>query len=310
MTSSTCSTNAAIKSGKASETWASSGRLLPHWIREKYVDLMAGCSGVISSVERLSAWISIYLNGGVDPRTNIMIIPTFAFDAVTSAHSIAIGNPSDLPTFSIRGYGMGWGRFSYAGHDIIQHGGAASGVSAMITAAPTDGIAVIVLANADAKRAPMTDLTYYIARKLFRLSDDLDATPTLPHACGESRHVLSPVNLAGIYDNMGYGTVTLCSAESQSDVCLPVLADFRAVKGSPLNGSHDLFAVWGPVFSTHAVLVPFAGTGYQLRVGTLYPSGYERNITPFADWIIQADAEFVFEDGAVKGFGILHQQKP
>ena len=53
MTSSTYSIDAAIQTGKFTDTWTSFGRLIPPWIEEGFVDLNAGPGGVISSVEEL-----------------------------------------------------------------------------------------------------------------------------------------------------------------------------------------------------------------------------------------------------------------
>jgi CubicO group peptidase (beta-lactamase class C family) len=53
MTSSTYSIKAALQSGRFTDTWTSFGRLIPPWIEEEFVDLIAGPGGVISSVEDL-----------------------------------------------------------------------------------------------------------------------------------------------------------------------------------------------------------------------------------------------------------------
>lgn len=50
MTSSTYSINAALKTGRFTNTWTSFGRLIPPWIQEEYVDISAGFGGAISSV--------------------------------------------------------------------------------------------------------------------------------------------------------------------------------------------------------------------------------------------------------------------
>ena len=54
MSSSTYSIDAALRTGKFSSTWTSFGRLIPPWIEEGYVDLLAGPTGGISSVEDLA----------------------------------------------------------------------------------------------------------------------------------------------------------------------------------------------------------------------------------------------------------------
>jgi CubicO group peptidase (beta-lactamase class C family) len=50
MTSSTYSINAALKTGRFTNTWTYFGRLIPPWIQEEYVDISAGFGGAISSV--------------------------------------------------------------------------------------------------------------------------------------------------------------------------------------------------------------------------------------------------------------------
>jgi CubicO group peptidase (beta-lactamase class C family) len=54
MTSSTYSIDAALHTGRFTNTWTSFGRLIPPWIEENYVDITAGPGGVISSVEDLA----------------------------------------------------------------------------------------------------------------------------------------------------------------------------------------------------------------------------------------------------------------
>ncbi len=53
MNSSTYSIQAALQTGRFTDTWTSFGRLIPPWIEEEYVDLVAGSDGVISSVKDL-----------------------------------------------------------------------------------------------------------------------------------------------------------------------------------------------------------------------------------------------------------------
>ena len=50
MSSSTYSANAALKTGRLTNTWTSFGRLIPFWIKEEYEDISAGPGGAISSV--------------------------------------------------------------------------------------------------------------------------------------------------------------------------------------------------------------------------------------------------------------------
>ena len=61
------------------------------------------------------------LNGGVDPVTNVTIIPPAELEIITDAHSIVIpGADAQSSTYV---YGLGWGRGSYLGHDVSERCG-------------------------------------------------------------------------------------------------------------------------------------------------------------------------------------------
>jgi CubicO group peptidase (beta-lactamase class C family) len=134
MTSSTYSINAALKTGRFTNTWTSFGRLIPPWIKEEYVDLTAGSGGAISSVIDLVRhafsgtliisteaflqvpWVKTILNSGTNPDTNVTIIPFAQFNVISSAHSIVSPNVSaEVSTFSS---GLGWLRATLADHDV------------------------------------------------------------------------------------------------------------------------------------------------------------------------------------------------
>jgi CubicO group peptidase (beta-lactamase class C family) len=53
MTSSTYSIDVALQTGRFTNTWTSFGRLIPPWMEEEFVDLVAAPSGLLSSVEDL-----------------------------------------------------------------------------------------------------------------------------------------------------------------------------------------------------------------------------------------------------------------
>jgi hypothetical protein len=58
------------------------------------------------------------LNGGVDPVSNVTIIPSAGFEVITGAHSIV--SPNVSAEISTALYGLGWGRVSYLGHDVSE----------------------------------------------------------------------------------------------------------------------------------------------------------------------------------------------
>ncbi|KAI9446783.1 beta-lactamase/transpeptidase-like protein [Lactarius indigo] len=321
MTQSTYSIDEAVQSGKASETWTSFGRRIPPWMEGVEIELMAGPGGLISNVKELASWVKLYLNSGVDLDTNATIIPHGTLETITSAHYILFGYPTGLSA-TIVGYGPGWARFSVAGQDSLYHNGGAPGVSADITIPVLDGVGVVTLANADEKQPVLHDITVTVLRKLAGWTDESMPTNLSAHASTRSlfptsgpRHAreedpsatyeLALLDLTGTYDDVGYGTFTLCDALSMSGECRSVLDDFRLVYESSAGDSNTLFGSWPSVWTSHARFKPTNTTGrYLVDFGSLYPTGYGRNTTPFAHWSFHATADFVVEDAIVRGFGL------
>lgn len=64
-----------------------------------------------------SKWLKLLLRSGVNPQNNETLISRSSFDAITSPRGVVIGNPR-MPELSIAGYGMGWMRYSYQGHEV------------------------------------------------------------------------------------------------------------------------------------------------------------------------------------------------
>jgi hypothetical protein len=90
----------------------------------------------------------------------------------------------------------------------------------------------------------------------------------------------------------------LCSVHSSSPLCQNVLDAFRSIDPSlsTKSISHDLFASWITVFSTHIRFTFANDNQYSVSVGTIYPQGYVKNPTPFSTLVPFATAEFVMEN--------------
>lgn len=136
MSTTTFSPNAAREMGLLTQTWTSFGRRIPSGFPDDAVELMAGPGGIISSATDLvcrevhfrarniadssvlqTKWLAVLLNNGVDPVSNTTIIPSSAFEEITTAYSVMEGTPPS-PEMSIWGYGLGWVTFSYQGHNV------------------------------------------------------------------------------------------------------------------------------------------------------------------------------------------------
>ncbi|KAI0286671.1 beta-lactamase/transpeptidase-like protein [Russula aff. rugulosa BPL654] len=318
MTSSTYSIDGAVRSGKFTGTWTYFGRYIPPWLEEEYVDLMAGAAGVISSVEDLALWNRMYLNGGVDPKTNATIISPKNLDVITTGHSIESASSAEISTYV---YGAGWERFSVFGHDFISHTGAGPGVSTQIAAALEDGFGIVALVNADAKADAIQEIVLGLAQQALGLGykPPAPANNSVTSRSISPRHVSAGVTArvdrrgapsypqypdpAGTYSSAGYGTLVLCSARTSIPACKNIQNDVRALNGSLWPKSPDLFTDWGAVWYKHGYFSYTNGSSYEIDIGTIYPQGYGKNTTPFALTGEYTTAEFVVEDGQVIGFG-------
>ncbi|KAI0792523.1 beta-lactamase/transpeptidase-like protein [Abortiporus biennis] len=120
-------------------------RRIPILAKGDFVGILAGPGGILSSTHK---WLAMMLNHGVDPYTNRTIIPLRAYSEITYAHYIAFG--AGFPGSSIQGYGLGWARVSYQGHETVTHSGGVPGFTTQTIIMPFDGLAVIALVNQEA----------------------------------------------------------------------------------------------------------------------------------------------------------------
>ncbi|KAI0296713.1 beta-lactamase/transpeptidase-like protein [Russula brevipes] len=282
MSSSTYSIDAAIKTGRFTNTWTTFGRLIPPWIREDFADLIAGPGGVISSAKDLAPWVRTIMNGGINPDTNVTIIPPKQFKIITSPHSII--TPDLIPPLSTLVYGLGWILVSADGEDFLLHDGGAPGVSSLTIIARSSGIGIVALANADEKQEALTNITIAIGKNA------LNSPPPPLRQTNASFHLPNIIDRA-----------QLVSFLPES------LSDFRSVDKSLSPNSTDLLIAWDSVFVSHIRLTHANGTLFLASAGMIYPGGYGKNSTPFstlesADWVV----DFVVEKGCIVGFGVLH----
>ncbi|KAF7296905.1 F-box domain-containing protein [Mycena indigotica] len=110
--------------------------------------IWAGAGGIISSARDLSVWVATLLNQGRHPFTNRTVIPAEIVEHVALGASVSL-EKAEFPETSPKVYGCGQNRFSYRGHEIIEHGGSNPGFKTIVTRLPYDQIGLVVLTNDD-----------------------------------------------------------------------------------------------------------------------------------------------------------------
>jgi CubicO group peptidase (beta-lactamase class C family) len=149
----TVTTGAGVKPGDDaavphSRGWRLEGPLRP--LVPTIDDAWAGAAGIRSNVEDLSKWVRLQLNHGALPDG------TRVFSAAAQAQmwSLQVATPIGAPkpgleraTPQFAGYGMGWGLRDYAGHKVVSHGGALTGMVSTVQLIPDQHLGIVVLTN-------------------------------------------------------------------------------------------------------------------------------------------------------------------
>jgi hypothetical protein len=238
---------------------------------------------------------------------------------------------------SISGYGLGWSRLSYRGHDIVMHEGSAPGFSALVMFAPQDKVGFAILNNVDNQQMANKD----IAWRLFETAIGIEPMPAkrdAPIALNNDPRTPAPATVrekqsetnvssecnplpalnltmfAGTYESLGYGAgFELCTATSTSTLCRSVISNFTAAakaRGKKLE-TKDLYAVWPRLWTKHLRLTYGDNGNFGFRPGSVFAHGYGNDQTAFEiydhdiyDTEKNPRAEFVCDQDKVAGFGL------
>jgi CubicO group peptidase (beta-lactamase class C family) len=131
-----------------SRGWRLEGTLRP--LAPTIDDSWAGAAGIRSNVDDLSKWMMLQLNHGALPDGKVV----FSAAAQRQMWSLQIATPIGTPrpgleraTPQFAGYGMGWSLRDYAGHKVVSHGGALTGMVSAVQMIPDRQLGVVVLTN-------------------------------------------------------------------------------------------------------------------------------------------------------------------
>jgi CubicO group peptidase (beta-lactamase class C family) len=189
----------------------------------------ASAAGIRSNVEDLSKWVLLHLRQGKLPDGRQVFSAAAQRQMWSVQIPIAIGSPRPgleraTPQFS--GYGLGWSLRDYAGHKVVSHGGALTGMVSTVQMMPDQNLAVVVLTNQEESGAqsaivnhvfddvlglPASDWIagYKKAREdSIRRANDKEQKEAKARAAG-SKPSLPIDRYAGAYRDAWYGSVTL-----------------------------------------------------------------------------------------------------
>jgi len=120
------------------------------------IDNIAPAGAINSSVNDLSKWVRMQLNGGVFEGRRILkektLLETHMPQTVMrlddpNSRTVNIGT-------HVMSYGLGWVIQDYRGHSMVSHGGAIDGFRAQVTLLPEEHYGIIILANLGGNNMP------------------------------------------------------------------------------------------------------------------------------------------------------------
>jgi len=182
------------------------------------LDVTGAASSGTSTAADMSKLMLMFLNKGTYKNKRILKPETVA--EIFKRGMVSGIDFTDLPPISNATgfyYGLGVGSYDYAGHQIIEKGGALAGVRTIIVLVPDRNAGIVVLSNLNLTAFPEAVRAYFLnqllgidaeadQKKIFALNENLKklmAPPPGPNNPGKFNGTLQ--SLVGAYENNYYG---------------------------------------------------------------------------------------------------------
>lgn len=182
------------------------------------LDTTGAASSAVSTAADMSKLMLMFLNKGSYNGKQILKPETVA--EIFKRSMVSKIDFSDLPPISDKTgfyYGLGVGSYDYAGHQIIEKGGALAGVRTILVLVPDKNAGIVVLANLNLTAFPEAVRAYFLnqllgldpeagQKEIFADNEKLKtflAPPPAPKSPGKFNGTLQ--SLVGTYENDYYG---------------------------------------------------------------------------------------------------------
>jgi len=182
------------------------------------LDVTGAASSGTSTAADMSKLLLMFLNKGTYKDKRVLKPETVA--EIFKRSMVSAIDFTDLPPISDKTgfyYGLGVGSYDYAGHQIIEKGGALAGVRTTLVLVPDKNAGIVVLANLNLTAFPEAVRAYFL-NQLLGMNPEADqkeilarneqlkklmAPPPAPKNPGKFNGTLQ--SLMGVYENDYYG---------------------------------------------------------------------------------------------------------
>ena len=190
----------------------------PVVVEPSNLDITGAASSGTSNAADMSKLMLMFLNKGTYKGRQVLKPETV--EEIFKRSMVSAIDFTDLPPISDKTgfyYGLGVGSYDYAGHQIIEKGGALAGVRTIIVLVPDKNAGIVVLANLNLTAFPEAVRAYFLnqllginpeadQKEIFDRNEQLKklmAPPPTPRNPGKFNG--TPQSLVGVYENDYYG---------------------------------------------------------------------------------------------------------
>ncbi|KAJ7664872.1 beta-lactamase/transpeptidase-like protein [Mycena rosella] len=220
--------------------------------------------------------------GGHHPATNETVVPEDVVEHVALGVSVARGKAA-YPELSPRVYGCGQDRFSYRGHEIIEHGGSNPGFKTQVARFPNDNLGIVVLSNDESGSHILESVKWKITDHVLGL-EPIDWAQRYADELAESIRKNQAVTprpsppippsvpfsaMEGTFHHGAYGSISPCFVQSRtaglSAACTAVLRTpvVQRILRASAPDIPTLIVPFPRTFSTHLRLAHFSGNVFN-----------------------------------------------
>ena len=182
-------------------------------------------ASIYSSVEDISKWMRMLLNGGV--HEGKQILSKESLRTLWSAHTMIPVSPNaESWGIHFRAYALGWSTYDYAGRKVVEHDGGMPGYISKVCLVPEEKLGIVILNNGedfqvnDALRYKLLDhvlqhtgrdwdATYMNFRKGGEAYVQAEAEKRLAGRIPNTKPGLPYSAYAGTYNDPAYGKATV-----------------------------------------------------------------------------------------------------
>ena len=219
-------------------------------------DNSSAAGGIISSVDDLSKWMRMNLNGGEwmgktyldKEQQNLLWTPHVS-------HKLNEAGKEALPGRHFTGYGLGWGLMDYHGNLVVSHGGGYDGMYSRVVMVPDLKLGVAILTNS--MEGISSPLATYILNQYMKADIRDWSSIYLDRSRSNTGHKdqveerrnarrtetetsLESTEMVGVYYDPMYGDITISEQDNELRIDF---ADAPALSATLVHWHYDTYEI-------------------------------------------------------------------